>query len=109
MVSLEAKEEWNKRLARAKNERLRCTALVAFNAAANHLKQLDLERINALAEKMSSRELERIAAASGEASVFIDSPERFVEALAACMKRGRLMRFPASREMLEWIADFFGE
>ena len=62
MVSIEAKEEWNKRLARAKNERLRCTALVAFNAAANHLKQLDLKKINAFTERMSSRDLDRIAA-----------------------------------------------
>jgi len=109
MVSIEAKEEWNKRLAQSKNERLRCTALVAFNAATNHLKQLDLRKINALTEKMSSRDVEKIAGASGEAGVFVNSPEKFVEALAACMKRGRLMRFPASREMLEWIADFFGE
>ena len=109
MVSIEAKEEWNKRLARAKNERLRCTALVAFNAAANHLKQLDLKKINAFTERMSSRDLDHIAAASGEASVFVDSPERFIAALAACMKRGRIMRFPASRDMLEWVADFFGE
>ncbi len=109
MVSIEAKEEWNKRLARAKNEKLRCTALVAFNAATNHLKRLDVAKVNALTEKMSSRDLERIAATSGEASIFIDSRERFIEALAACMKRGRIMRFPASRDMLEWIADFFGE
>ncbi len=109
MVSIEAKEEWNKRLAAAKNERLKCTALVAFNAATNHLKQLDLRKVNALAAQFSSKDVDRIAGASGEANVFVDSREKFVEAVAASMKRGRLLRFRASRDMIEWIADFFGE
>jgi len=63
MVSIEAKEIWNKRLAAAKNERLNCTALVAFNAAANHLKQLDLRKVNALTQQMSSKDVDRIAGA----------------------------------------------